>query len=335
MSKPLTAAAVEKYRPLGKQRRIIRDTGARSLFLTIAPSGAKSWTMRFRTHGGRIGKITLGPVDLSGRELSGDPQIGQPLTLAAARQLAAEVLRQRALGHDPVADHKARKLRQRAAVIEEATNTFDSAAKEFVEYASKKIRRWKEEARLLGLRPAAHGLEVIPGGLAQRWNHKPIGKIDGHDIHGIVAETRERGAPGLERRSDGPTESRARAMLATLSSMFSWLHKHRRVEANPCVGVHRPEAAKARERVLSNVEIRWLWQACGAREGLGEPFAAIVKLLLLTGQRLNEVAGMRRDELSEDDATWIIPSARSKNRQASSWPRVEGRKSDLPSVEKA
>ena len=82
MTKPLTAAAVTKFKP-GRKRRRIRDLGARSLFLIIEPSGHRSWQMRFRTPSGRIGKMTLGPLDLSGQEVKGDPTIGQPLTLAA------------------------------------------------------------------------------------------------------------------------------------------------------------------------------------------------------------------------------------------------------------
>jgi integrase len=311
-SKPLTAAAVRKYAP-GTERRRIRDPGMRSLFLIVEPSGHKSWQMRFRTTGGRIGKLTLGPVDLNGSELREEPTVGQSLSLAAARQVAARVHRERALGHDPIAEHKAEKQRQRAAVIEAVNNSFGAAAKEFIEhYSKRKVRRWKEQARLLGLQPTTSGLEIIPGGLAARWGDKPVGTIDGHDIHTLIDETRKHGAPGLERRSEEPTESRARAMFAVISKMFGWLLQHRRVESNPCTSVHRPETAKARERVLSNAEIRWLWQACGA---LGEPFAAIVKLLLLTGQRLNEVAGMVRDELSEDGTTWNIPSARTKNKR--------------------
>src|SRR6476619_7158766 len=95
--KLLTAVAVANYRKRDT-RRIVRDTGARSLFLIVHPSGVKSWQMRFRTANGRIGKITLGPVDLSGQEQIGEPQLNQPLTLAAARALAATVHRQRAMG---------------------------------------------------------------------------------------------------------------------------------------------------------------------------------------------------------------------------------------------
>src|SRR5258708_38351432 len=75
-------AAVQKLKP-SAQPRMIRDAGARSLYLVITPSGHRSWLMRFRRPGGKPGKIVLGPVALSGRELSGDPVIGMPLTLSA------------------------------------------------------------------------------------------------------------------------------------------------------------------------------------------------------------------------------------------------------------
>ena len=134
MAKALTAAAVAKYRP-GPERRVIRDGGARSLFLVIEPSGHRSWRMRFRTPAGRIAKLTLGPVDLSGRELKGDPALGQPLTLQAARQLAAQVHRERALGHDIIADHRARKHRQRSEGQERAGNTFAASMRAYIERA--------------------------------------------------------------------------------------------------------------------------------------------------------------------------------------------------------
>jgi integrase len=100
--------------------------------------------------------------------------------------------------------------------------------------------------------------------------------------------------------------------------MFSWLMRQRRVDSNPCAGVHRPAGPKARDRVLTADEIRWFWRAC---ESVDVPLAAdaprvfgpLLKVLLLTGQRRNEVAGMTRDELSDDGATWNIPGSRTKN----------------------
>jgi integrase len=309
MARNLTTAAVQKLKS-GKVRREIRDAAAQGLFLVIQPSGHRSWAMRFRRPDGSPAKLTLGTVDFSGRELKDKPEIGMPLSLPAARQLAAEVHRQRALGRDVIADHSAAKYRQRSEVEEGAKNTFAAAAKDFVEeYARKKQRRWLETARLLGLDPKKD-LAIIRGGLADRWAGKPIADLDASDIWTVVEEARKSGAPGLERRADKPTESRARAMLSALSKMFGWLVQRRRASQNPCKDVHRPETPKARDRVLSDTEIGIFWRAC---DKAGEPVGHLLRLLLLTGCRLNEVAKMSRAELSDDGQTWTIPGERTKN----------------------
>jgi integrase len=305
----LTDRAVLSYKP-GAKRRRIRDPLAKSLFLVIEPSGTKSWQMRFRRPTGQIGKLTLGRVDASGRELKDDPEIGQPLTLAAARQLAAKVHRERELGRDPIADHKARKHRRRAELVARSNNTFAAAARAYVEeHAKLNQRRWPETARLLGMQP--NSLEPIAGGLAERWGEKPVGELDGRDIWCAVDEARRQGVPGLKARNKGISEARARALHAVLSALFTWLQRQRRVTSNPCAGLHRPPAPRPRERALSNDEIWLFWQACDA---VGEPFGAIFKLLLLTGARLNEVARMRRSELHAN-GLWQLPGSRTKNRR--------------------
>ena len=307
MPKTLTTLAVKNYRP-GKGRREIPDGGCPGLRLVIQSSGHRSWALRFRRPSGKPAKLTLGPVDLSG-EADGEPVIGQPLTLQSARRLAAEVHRQRAMGKDVVADQETAKRRQKLANETRAASTFGAAASDFIEgHAKKKVRRWQEQARMLGLLP--EGLEFIRGGLAERWADKPIAEIDGHDIHSLIDETRRSGVPGLERRRGGPTEARARVMFACLSKMFAWLIEHRRIEKNPCAGVHRPDAPTARDRVLTDAEIVKFWSATEA-----ERHGDLLKLLLLTGSRLNEVAGMRRAELSDDGAIWNIPGARTKNKR--------------------
>jgi integrase len=307
LTKALTAAAVGRLRPTS-ERIEVPDGGCPGLNLIIQPSGAKSWALRFRRPDGRPAKLTLGSVfaNDSQAEPSTAPAIGGYLTLAAARRLVGELRHTIAQGCDPAAAHATDKAR-RAQVRE---NTFAAAAREFIEgYARKRIRRWEEMARLLGLRP--DDLSPIPKGLSERWSARPVTEIDGHDIHSIVDETRQRGAPGIERRANGPTESRARAMFATLSKMFAWLLQHRRVEANPCASVHRPEAAQARDRVLTRDEIARFWSAT---DKVGEPFGTALKLLLITGARLNEVAGMLRAELG-DEGIWSIPSERTKNKR--------------------
>jgi integrase len=315
LAKALTDAACRKYAPAAKRRRI-RDALSQSLFLVIEPSGHKAWQMRFRTPTGRIGKLTLGSYDASGRELAGEPQIGQPLTLAAARRLATAVHRDRALGKDPIAEHRARKHRQRVELIDRGKNTFAAAVRSYVEhYARPKQRRWPETARLLGLRPS--DLEPIVGGLVQRWQDRPITEIDGHDIWSAIDEARRHAVPGLAARTQGASEARARALHSALSGLFTWLLRQRRIGTDPSAGLHPPAAPKARDRVLTSDEIRWFWKACESADaprvpGAPKPFAPLLKLLLLTGARLNEVAGMTHDEL-RDDGTWHLSGARTKN----------------------
>jgi hypothetical protein len=217
----------------------------------------------------------LGSVYAANQEPATEPVIGGHMTLAGARRLVATLQHEIALGRDPGAAHLTTKRRQRVEADTRASNTFGTAARDFIEqYASKRIRRWKEQARLLGFRPNDDGLEIIKRGLADRWADKPVAEIDGHDIYQLIDETRQRGAPGLERRSDGPTEGRARAMHGCLSKMFKWLMQHRRVETNPCAGVHRPETPQSRDRVLSASEIKKFWSAADAER---VEFGALLK----------------------------------------------------------
>jgi integrase len=315
MARVLTAAAVEKFKPTS-QRRWIRDGGAQSLFLVIQPSGHKSWAMRFRRPDGKPAKLVLGSVDLSGKELKGDPQVGQPLTLIGARQLAASIHRERALGRDPIANHKAAKRRRRAELEALSENAFGTQVRKFIEeHAKTKTRQWRSTAMRLGLRYPVDGSEpaVNSGGLAERWASKPVASIDGHDVHSVIAEALRVAVPGVEAHTKGPSEARARSLHAALSGLFSWLLRHRLVATNPCQHVWRPPPAKPRDRMLSSDEIRLLWNAC---RSIPAPYGAAVKLLLLLGARLDEVSGMEHSELSTDRALWLLPGSRTKNHRA-------------------
>ena len=318
MAKILTTAAVAKYVPR-PQRREIPDAKARGLYLCIFPSGVKSWVLRFRRPDGRPAKLTLGAV--SDEELADEPELGAPLTLGMARELAARINRQRARGIDVIEENKARKHRERAAALQNATNSFGAAVREFfVDHKTRRGRRaraagavmrgcWASTGRAAAI-PPLPSRRVIPGGLAATWAAKPVADIDGHDIHTIVDSARRGGVPGLERRNSGVSEARGRKMHAALSVLFRWLTRQRRVATNPTIGVWSPHAPPSRERVLSEAEIRIFWRGC---ERLAPPYDVLFKLLLLTGCRLNEVTGMTRAELSDDGATWTIPSERTKN----------------------
>ncbi len=189
-----------RLRP-GKERQQYLDGACPGLYLLIQPSGVKSWIMRFRRPNGKQGKLTLGRVDLSAKGSPDEPAIGMPLTLAAARRLAFGIQHERATGKDAFVTARRAKLVRAAR----AENTFAQAAIDFIEqHARAKTRTWRDRARILGLRP--DGLELMAGGLADRWRARAIAEIDGDDIHALVEEVRVIGVPGLARRAKGPNE---------------------------------------------------------------------------------------------------------------------------------
>jgi len=74
--------------------------------------------------------------------------------------------------------------------------------------------------------------------------------------------------------------------------------------------IKAPTVEVARDRVLSDIELAACWRASG---GLEWPYSGFMHLLILTGQRRNEVAAMTWKELDLDARVWTLPGARAKN----------------------
>jgi integrase len=109
---------------------------------------------------------------------------------------------------------------------------------------------------------------------------------------------------------DAPTE--AARVLENLQSALRWGVRRGDLDRNPAEGMTKPAGRPARERVLTDKEIRTLWH------GIAVPLPQvtdqrIVKLCLVTAQRVGEVAGMRRDELDLAKRVWALPGSRTKN----------------------
>jgi integrase len=138
--------------------------------------------------------------------------------------------------------------------------------------------------------------------LRKRWaplHGRPLDSITRRDIATRLEEIRV---------GHGPiSANRARTYLGTA---FTWAMRQGLVETNLVIGTEPPAAETERDRVLSPEELAIVWQAAGA---VGE-FGTIVRLLMLTGQRREEVAGLTWPELDLDHALWTIPGARTKNK---------------------
>jgi integrase len=99
----------------------------------------------------------------------------------------------------------------------------------------------------------------------------------------------------------------ARARSA-LSALFSWAIAQGIVDSNPVMGTAKPKDAMPRDRVLTDAELAQVWDACR-----DDDYSRVVKLLILTGQRRDEVGAMTQAELNRDTGQWLIPANRTKN----------------------
>ena len=105
----------------------------------------------------------------------------------------------------------------------------------------------------------------------------------------------------------------ARAVHAQISAFYSWaMPRLERLHFNPSRDAGRPDKPKARERVLSDSELRGLWLVAS---GEGHPWGPALKLLMLTGSRRDEVFSANRDEFDLRTGEWVIPAKRAKNGQ--------------------
>src|SRR6202043_4151840 len=94
-----------------------------------------------------------------------------------------------------------------------------------------------------------------------------------------------------------------------LSTLYAWAIAEGLADANPVVGTNKAAEESSRDRVLNDEELRLVWSCAGESDDYG----AIIRLLILTGQRREEVAAMRWSEFEFDKNLWRIGAERTKN----------------------
>jgi integrase len=105
----------------------------------------------------------------------------------------------------------------------------------------------------------------------------------------------------------------ASRVFEDLRGMMRWAVGQGYLDRNPLEGMDPPARSAARGRTLDEAEIRKLWNGLPTSLPRSSACQAILKLCLVTGQRVGEIAGMRCPELDLPNAVWRIPAARTKN----------------------
>jgi integrase len=236
------------------------------------------------------------------------------VSLAEARKRARQAFAAIDNGRDPVAEQKAAKARP--------TDTVEELAKEYVKkHVRVKQRGWKEEERVLNV-------DVLPF-----WKDRSVRELTRRDVRALVAPIVDRGSPIMANR-----------VLAVVRRMLNYGIRNDWLEANPASLIDKPGREVSRERVLTDDEIRRVWQllsrqpttaeraAPGRKRATGtedDPvcpiapaMAAAIKMRLLTAQRGGEVTKMRWRDLDLERGWWTIPGEFAKNGRAHRVPLV-------------
>ena len=206
---------------------------------------------------------------------------------AQARREASAVLERVRQGFDPTAEKRSRRLTEQTE-----DDTFGALARDYLD-------RQRRNAAPSTAKEADRSLarDVIPA-----WGKRPSASITRGDVNRVLDAIAARGA-----------EIQANRVLAHLRALFNWAVARGRLVASPVAGMRQPSKEQPRDRALTDDELRWLWQACGV---VGWPFGPLVQLLLLTGQRRDEVAGVEWSEIDLGKAIWTMPREKAKNRRA-------------------
>lgn len=134
----------------------------------------------------------------------------------------------------------------------------------------------------------------------QHLQDRPVDSIDKREIVDVLDNLVAAGKPHA-----------ATNLLKALRAAFNWANDRGDMKGNPCERVRQPVATTQRDRILTDGEIGRVLRAC---DHVPFPFGAMVRVLLHTGARRNEVAHMRWSELAGN--VWTLPAARSKSGRA-------------------
>jgi len=200
------------------------------------------------------------------------------MKLSDARQQASDVLQQMRAGNDP------RRGEQRDITLAELVDDWVAL------HLARRSERYRDEA--------VRAIRYAFPQLLQR----PAAQITKADAVTVLDRLVRAGKTVMAGRT-----------LAYSRAAFSWAQKRDLVPTNPFANLPIAAGGTERDRVLIDDELVKVWTATGK---LGYPFGPCVRLMTLTLQREDEVAGMRWSELDLDRSLWRIPGARMKNGRA-------------------
>jgi integrase len=296
--KVLTTRSLEALKPASKgQRDMHWDVLVPSFGVRVTDTGAATFVVMRRV--GKNGKLVRRTIGAPWKlPLPRKSQV-LPFNLEAAREEARKAIWELRGGVDPTE----KKIADAADAKRRTESVFGAVAEKYIAEHVSKLKRAKE----------------IGAAIRRAWEpvwDKQIADVTDEIVSAIVKAIAK----------DRPYA--AYHAFAYGSGLFSWAIAARtyRLKTSPfgslsikaLIGGRDP-----RQRILSDPELRAIWRATSKESGLGYPLAPFVRMLILTGQRLREVADAKWSEFNLDARLWTIPAERMKGDGAHEVPLSE------------
>jgi integrase len=278
--KPLTDVAIRKAKPPAPgKRKILWDALVPGFAVRITDKGKRPFVLITRF---------AGAANPTARVLGEHGVMG----LDEARQKARDWIQILKTGKDPAAIERyerqfAAEMQREAeaARIRDDASTFASAFELFA------------KTHLTTLRSGKKVDQTMRRVLLPVWGARQLASLTRKDVSAVIYSIHDGGSPIAANR-----------MKSYITKFDKWAFNRGLIDSPFAVMLEKPAKEVVRDRALSIPEIRALWAAC---EGVGA-FGPCVRMLLATGQRLDEVAAAPWKEIDCDAALWTIPAARTK-----------------------
>lgn len=212
-----------------------------------------------------------------------------------ARQRAKDTRAKVGDGADPVADKKALAASQTVADLVDNYLKRHASGKRSSDEIARRLRK-----NVSGRDAEGKSLEGRSEGC---FGDIKLSDLHRRDITKAIDAVKDRGA-----------HVEANRLFEDVRAMVRWARGRGDLDENLVEGMRKPTETVERDRVLSADEIKAMWGALPGAD-MRESTRRIIRLCLITAQRVGEVSGMTVDELALDAAEWTIPPARSKNKR--------------------
>ena len=279
----VTKTTVESLSPLADGKAFLWDKQVAGFGVYVTPQGARVYVLQYRM-GGRGYPTRRYTI---GRH-------GSPWTPEKARDRARELLYQVHQGTDPLLKEQQEKA---VAQVDEKLR--------FSNYLETFDKLYLQARKL---RTGAAVRKTLVANVLPAFGDQPITTITKRQIVDLMDRLSER------------SNSTANHAFSALSALMNFALQRSDIDRSPLAGLKKPHKIPKRQRFLTDWELLRIWEAA---EDMGFPEGTAIQMLILTGQRKNEVARASWSEINLTDLVWVLTPERTKNKRAHVIPITE------------